>query len=91
MDDGSGGHKSYQGGVEVSEKMRAGIISAGFTPHAKKCCWTPAQRVEILGMEQHWFWSPWPLLLKAALVFSTVITRLLCISSLMVVGTRICR
>ena len=50
MDDGSGGHSSYGGAMEVAATMQTDLRSAGFVPHPEKCCWEPSQTVELLGM-----------------------------------------
>ena len=51
MDDGAGGHSTYEGAVEVGKTMLHDLKAAGFVPHPEKCCWTPSQEVEMLGMQ----------------------------------------
>jgi len=51
MDDGSGGHKSYEGAVAVAKVMKTDLLRAGFVPHPDKCRWEPSQRVDLLGMQ----------------------------------------
>ena len=50
MDDGSGGHETETGAVQVATRMKADLIAAGFLPNEKKCRWEPSQVVELLGM-----------------------------------------
>ena len=51
MDDGSGGHSTFEGAEQVATRMRQGLVKAGFMPNEKKCKWIPSQSVELLGMK----------------------------------------
>ena len=51
MDDGSGGHETFEGAAEVARIMKRDLEKAGFLAHPEKCKWIPSQAVQLLGME----------------------------------------
>ena len=51
MDDGSGGHSTYEGAQSIAARMKQDLLKAGFLPNEKKSKWVPSQVVEMLGME----------------------------------------